>query len=349
MALFAGAVGCYLYSRFDRANLRPLRLTDTQIGFLFTLLGITAFATVVALGVVMAQAIKPLEATQAIAHAEVAIVLERFSLLIALAGVPILAGGLTVMRGSGRNKELAAYHLAGTVVALVAMLAMLAALAFAWPAPGWLIAVAVVNAVALVFAAFRWRLPVLHAGAIACTALAYLTAFYLLIGKVPSAAADPYGVNLLQLMISAKSGTALAGLFLVLAAVSELLARAGRRRHGVIYFGGCGVVAAAGLLLVTVHGVRTGGADALRAAILYAVYGAGSLALTARWRRLGLELPGIDPGYVGGLVGHCGRSRPRTTSDRCGAQCWRSKGWSWLRLLQSCNVTRPAPGTIPGK
>ena len=85
----------------------------------------------------------------------------------------------------------------------------------------------------------------------------------------------------------------MAGLFLVLAAVSELLARLGRRRHGVIYFGGCSVVAAAGLLLVTVHGVRTGGADALRAAILYAVYGAGSLALTARWRRLGLSYLGL--------------------------------------------------------
>ena len=112
-----------------------------------------------------------------------------------MTAVPVLAGGLTVMRGSGRNKELAAYHLAGTIVALVAMLVMLAALALAWPAPGWLIAVAVLNTVALVFAAFRWRLPVLHTGAIACAALAYLTAFYLLIGELPFAAADPYGVR----------------------------------------------------------------------------------------------------------------------------------------------------------
>ncbi len=195
---------------------------------------------------------------QAIAPRDVAIVLQRLSVLFAMTAFPILAGGLTVMRGSGRDKELAAYHLAGTIVALVAMLAMLAALALAWPVPGWLIAVAVLNSVALVFAAFRWRLPVLHSGAIACAALAYLIAFYLLIGKLPSADADPYGVHLLQLMISARSGTALAGLFLVLAAVSEFLARVGRRRHGLIYLGGCGVVAAAGLLLVTVHGVMLG-------------------------------------------------------------------------------------------
>ena len=45
-------------------------------------------------------------------------------------------------------------------------------------------------------------------------------------------------------------------------------------------------------MLTSVDGVRTGGTDALRAVILYAVYGAGSLAMTARWRRLG-------PGYLG--------------------------------------------------
>ena len=53
------------------------------------------------------------------------------------------------------------------------------------------------------------------------------------------------------------------------------------------------MVAVVGLLLVTVHGMRLGGADALRAAILYAVYGAGCLALTARWRRLGLSYLGL--------------------------------------------------------
>ena len=297
VALFAGAVGCYLYCRFerrsDRASWRPLWLTDAQIGFVFTLLGITAFSTVVALGLLAARAITPQDAARAITASNLAIVLERLSVLFAVTGIPILAGGLTVMLGSRRNKELAAFHLAGTIVALVAMLVMLAALALAWPAPGWLMAVAVLNTVALVFAAFRWRLPILHTGVIACAALAYLTAFYLLIGELHLSDAEPNGVSMLRLMVSAKSGTALAGLFLVLAAVSEVLARLGRRRHGVIYLGGCGVVAAAGLLLVSVHGVRMGGADALRAAILYAVYGAGSMLLTARWRRLRLSYLGL--------------------------------------------------------
>ena len=305
VVLFAGAVGCYLFYRSDGRPLRsshPLSLsrrargdllTDTQIGHVFTLLGIAAFSTLVALGLLVARAIAPLEVAQSIATDDVVIVLQRLSVLFAMTAVPLLAGGLTVMRGSRRDKELAAYHLAGTIVALVAMLVMLGALVAAWPAPGWLIAVAVLNTITLVFAAFRWRLPVLHSGAIACTTLVYLIAFYLLTGKLTFSDRDPYGVNLLQLTISAQSGTALAGLFLVLAALSEVLTRVGRRRHAAIYFGGCGVVAVAGLLLVTVHALRTGGVDALRAAILYAVYGSGSLALTARWRRLGLSYLGL--------------------------------------------------------
>ena len=137
VALFAGAVGCYLYFRSDRRPLglphppslsqraRGDLLTDTQIGFVFTLLGITAFSTVVALGLLVVRAITPLELAQAIVPSDVAIVLQRLSVLFAVAAVPILAGGLTVMHGSRRDKELAAYHLAGTIVALVAMLVML--------------------------------------------------------------------------------------------------------------------------------------------------------------------------------------------------------------------------------
>ena len=295
--LFAGAVGYFIRHRLRGRNTAAagnyFQLDETQIGWLFTLLGITAFSTAVALGLVEAQAIKPLSAETAVSLSKVAIVLQRLSVLLAILGVPILASGLTVMRGSRRDKELAAYHLAGTVVALVGMLVMLVALGFAWPSPQWLICVAVINTVTLAFSAFRWQFPVLHAGAIACAAVAYLTAFYLLIGDLPTDVADPYGAIFLQLMISAKSGTAAGGLFLILAAVSEVLARQGFRRHSRVYFGGCCVVAAMGLLLVTVHGAMSGGPDALRAAILYTIYGTVSLALMARWRRLGLGYLGL--------------------------------------------------------
>ena len=81
-------------------------------------------------------------------------------------------------------------------------------------------------------------------------------------------------------------------------------------------------MAAVGLMLVTVHGVRSGGADALRAAILYAVYGSGCLALTARWRRLGLSYLGLAMTAAAILWACGGTSR---MSDRFGARCWRSR------------------------
>ena len=223
------------------------------------------------------------------------------------------------MRGSRRDKELAAYHLAGTIVALVAMLVMLAALALAWPAPGWLIAVAVLNTMALVFAAFRWRLPVLHSRRHRLRGLG-----------LPHRVLSADRQTALRRRGSVRRGNAAAhdqreerdGVGRPVPRPGRrlrTLGALGRRRHGAIYLGGCGVVAAAGLLLVTVHGVRTGGADALRAAILYAVYGAGSLALTARWRRLGTELPGPGPGHVGRVVGvvvAVGRAPRRTALGR---------------------------------
>ena len=84
--------------------------------------------------------------------------LTRLSPATALAGLSILAAGLTVMRGAG-GKELGASRLAGTCVALLGGVVMLAALALAWPWPGWTLAVGAFDAAALAWAGFRWRLP----------------------------------------------------------------------------------------------------------------------------------------------------------------------------------------------
>ena len=78
---------------------------------------------------------------------------------------------------------------------------MLAALGLAWPHPLAIMAVAAIDCVALVLAAFRWRLPALHAGAIACATLAYLTGFHVIYSGLPLFTSD--AATMLQKIISA--------------------------------------------------------------------------------------------------------------------------------------------------
>ncbi len=51
--------------------------------------------------------------------------------------------------------------------------------------------------------------------------------------------------------ISSRSGTALGGLFLVFAAISQWFVLRGQKTHGKMYVGGAGVAAAVGLMFVT--------------------------------------------------------------------------------------------------
>ena len=280
VAFFAAAVGGYLY------RLREQEHVDVPgAAALFTLLGTGAFSLLVALGLLVSQA------------GGVRGPLDYLSLPVALAAIPILACGLTAGRKTDRDASLAAYQTAGTTIGLLGMLAMLAALGLAWPGPLGIIAIGGLNCAALVFAAFYYRLPVLHAGAIACLALVFLTSVHVGFDEKLwlLSSGEGVGLRMLRLTVSARSGTALGVLFAVLAAISELLARRGYPRHGAMYLGGCGVAAVVGLMLVTIHGFeRPPGDDALRATVLYALYGAGSLALTARWRRAELNYLGLS-------------------------------------------------------
>ncbi len=283
VVLFAAAVGGYLVRTPARK-----RLDAPQAAALYTLLGTAAFAMVIALGMLITRS-TPITAA-----------LGRLAFPVALAALPILATGLAVRRGVARDPALAGWHVSGTAVALVGMGVMLAALGLAWPQPLAMMAVAALDGVALVLAAFRWRLPVLHAGAIACMTLAYLTGFHVIYSDLPLRNTD--AATMLEVFTSAQSGTALVGLFALYAAASELLARWGRRRHAVIYAGGAAVMALLGLMLTTTHGLLDD-RNALRAAVLYTIYGAGSLAAVARWRRvelsyIGLALLGAAPLWV---------------------------------------------------
>ncbi|NQU24237.1 MAG: hypothetical protein HQ567_23390 [Candidatus Nealsonbacteria bacterium] len=280
VACLAMAVGGYLWKLLGRDE-----LDSASAGGLFALLGTTAFAVLLAIGTLVAR------------HGEIGAALDLLSVPIALAAIPILATGLRAIRGVAGEPKMASYHVAGTAVALVGMVVMIAALVLTWPHPLGLIVVGSINAAALVFVAFHYRMPIFHAGAIACATVVYLTVFHVAypLSELPLlAGAENLAPKMLELTYDASSGTALVGLFFLFGIAAEGLARVGRRDHGAMYAGGCGVVAVVGLLLVTLHGaLGSNTTDVLRAAILYAGYGVGSLALTARWRRAELSYLGL--------------------------------------------------------
>ena len=252
VALFAAAIGIYLAKTSPRR-----RMEASDAAMLYTLLGTGSFAMLIALGMMIVRS------------AAVAAALSRLAVPVALAGMPVLACGLTVRRGVARDRQLSGWHVSGTAIALVGMIVMLAALGLAWPYPLAIVTVAALNCVALVLAAFRWRLPMLHAGAIACATLAYLTGFHVIYSGLPllGGEAGRMAPLMLQQMISASSGTALVGLFVLSAIAAELLARRGQRRHALVYAGGAGVIALFGLMLAVAHAWR-GGPDAVRAGVL---------------------------------------------------------------------------------
>lgn len=276
---------------FQLWRTRRFGLSRRQSKALFTLLGLAAFAAVAAAGLVAARAYETLDATRA---------LDLFALPLVLFAVPVAAIGLRVMRSTGDDASARSLQTSGRAFALVGMTLKVTALALAWPNPLGILVVGLLNGFALVYLAVRFRFELLHTGAMACFALAYISGFYLIfddtLAELSRHLLQP---RLLELIVGAQTGTALGGLFLAFGGVSEWLLRRGNHRHSRVYAGGATAVAIVGLLLVTFHDA-SGGADALRAAALYAVYGGGSLVLAARWgwpamSYLGLGLLGAAP------------------------------------------------------
>jgi len=135
-------------------------------------------------------------------------------------------------------------------------------------AVGTLVVAALVPAAFPLAAAGRF-----HAGAIACAALVYLTAFHRLVGDLTSIRDVTSG----EMPPADDQRPERHG-------VGRSVRRAGRgfrnswfrrghRRHGVIYMGGSALVAIAGLVLVTAQRLFMAGRNAVRRPPLYCVYG----------------------------------------------------------------------------
>ncbi len=323
LLLGCASVGCYFLAcgaAIFQTRRRP-PLQERSARDLLALLGLASFALAAALGFLVYRT------------GDLPVALQRLALPVALSGIPILAGGLLVysplapvrrgegsgVRGSvlpeesqpltpdpspqstGVRGEIvlsAILRTAGSAVGLAGMGVMLAAVLLAWPEPGLLIAVCALNFAVLTVVAVAGRLPVAHAAALPCLAIAYLTVFHLAGGHL-AVPPSVLGRQLLRLAVSPDSGSALIALVVGFAAVSEFFVRRGRTIDAMFYIGTVVTLALASLVLVTLSGTYEPG----RAALVCGVYAVVALALNLRWRRAWLAYGGLILGVVATLWG----------------------------------------------
>eukprot|EP00913_Durusdinium_trenchii_P028405 g26633.t1 len=164
----------------------------------FQLLAIAAFSMLMAAGLLVSRGDEWFRAL-----AELAAPFSVFAVLIT-------ATGLIVQQRATRP-ALAGYRTAGTAVALTGSAFMLAGLVLAWPRPELLIAVGIVDVVALMALAVTARLPVLHVPAIAAIGLTTLTAMHWAQGAI-SSGPDASGMQLRDALLMGRSGLVLLGL-----------------------------------------------------------------------------------------------------------------------------------------
>jgi hypothetical protein len=289
-------VGCYLFcAGFAYAPLNRKLREARQVNGVFTFLGMALFPLLVALGFLVYWSGSLGGAVQLLAP------------LVVLTSLPILVSGLQIHQFLGEaalpaepaaegiapeGSRLtipgsAAQRTAGTGLALLGMVVMLGALVLAWPEPLSILAVCVLNFVILTTVAYRSRLPVAHAPALLCLVLGYEIAFHLLTGRL--AISGVAGEQLVSVLTTAGSGSALVAVVVLLGAGAELLVRTDRRTHATYYAAATGLVALVSLALVNLRGVEDPGT----ATLITGLYAAGSLAMNMRWRRPAVTYGGL--------------------------------------------------------
>ncbi|HVW36299.1 MAG TPA: hypothetical protein VHB99_03300, partial [Pirellulales bacterium] len=177
----------------------PAAFGVERAGELFVLLGASSFALVAALGLFVARS------------SDRWLALNWLSPFFELGAAPACAAGLVVLRRLKTEANLAAWQTAGTVVALLGALGMLAANALAWPEPGAIFAVGLLNFAGLSVAALRYRLPAAHAAAIASLATIYTVGVHLGLGNFAGVERELLGRRLIELFFDEQTGVWLIG------------------------------------------------------------------------------------------------------------------------------------------
>lgn len=180
------------------------------------LLGIAAFSLSVALGLMFWKTAAIRETVSALSPG------------LSLAAAAVLSMGLVIHQRLTATR-LTEMRTVGTALAVFGSLLITASVVSAWPRPHLLIAVGLVDFLALTLLAIRANLPLLHVGAVTSLSLAGLVGFHLASGTIITAR------SLEQTLLMGRSGLVLTALGLLAGTAAWGMRRVGRNADGTSY------------------------------------------------------------------------------------------------------------------
>ncbi len=246
-----------------RARLSPRRAEQ-----LFLLLGVATFSLLAPVGLLLWKSDSVFKS------------LANMSPALSLAAAVVLGTGLLVHHRA-KSRILAPVRTAGTTLAIVGALLMLFMVVLAWPQPSLLIAVGLVNFAVLLTLAIVAELPILHAAAVGCLALAYLVGFHAVQGSFVEHQ-TALSRRLIEVIFLGRSSVALTLLAAATGAAGVALQRYGRRQDALSYFGSSAVLGGISILIAAYAGFLGTGPDAVLATPVLTFY-AVCLLIAGRW------------------------------------------------------------------
>ncbi len=280
-ALCLGAVPlvCYWLASWKMLGETKGEDSEKKANRVFILLGIASFAAVLPFSLLL------------IKSGIFSVTARSFAVFITLFGVPAIACGLTLRdddKLSGKTKTVA------TSIALLGAVLAFGGLALAWPRPVPFIRIALINCAICGVLAWRLKLRLAHAAAIALFALAYLLSANVLFGGYPDWMEESSA--LIASFWTRTAGISLLTLFVLFAISAEVWRRVGCKTESHLYE--IAVVASAffSLFILTLHGFGRAG-DPQQLTLVYLFFAAASFVIAwyrkqfiSSWIGLGLSL-----------------------------------------------------------
>ncbi len=174
-----------------RRAAEELVIGERQVNTTFKFLGLTTFATLLPLGLLLLKTERPLDT------------LRELPMMVGLLGIVPLASGLLLWQKLA-GRQLATLRTAGASVAVMGALLLIAGLVLGWPHPRAMLPAALVEFAVFTFVARRFALPAAHLLAAGCLALVYLLGIYLADHRVGWTVDNPH--VLARVLVSGDTG-----------------------------------------------------------------------------------------------------------------------------------------------